>query len=215
MDVPVINQTTAANEPDLLASTSDDYLAKSLWRLSDRLRYMGRREDTLMVMQEPVELYRQLAADCPEACNPDLAVSLDNLSAFPSDREDALRAIQEAVEIHRRLAADRPATFTQILSSPSGTSPSVSLTWAVRKMPTNRQSSFMSSLRQNIPLYSTQIYNVYSRFANGSHQSMSLRARNLIVLLIPSVSIPIILIIPSSPSVFPVQIVSLTYSQPV
>jgi len=150
MDVPVINQTTAANEPDLLASTSDDYLAKSLWRLSDRLRYMGRREDTLMVMQEPVELYRQLAADCPEACNPDLAVSLNNLSAFPSDREDALRAIQEAVEIHRRLAADRPATFTQILSSPSGTSPSVSLTWAVRKMPTNRQSSFISHCIQLI-----------------------------------------------------------------
>src|SRR5271155_3541559 len=116
---PVINQTMAANEPDLLASTSDDHLAKSLWRLSDRLRYMGRREDTLMVMQEAVELYRQLAAACPEACNPDLAMTLKTLSASLSDmglREDALQAIREAVEIRRRLAADRPATFNPDLA---------------------------------------------------------------------------------------------------
>src|SRR6202044_3717053 len=101
---PVINQTTAANEPDLLTSTSDNHLAKSLWRLSDRLRYMGRREDALRAAQEAVELYRQLAADCPETYDQDLPQSLSDLSCHLSEmglREDALRAIQEAVEIRR------------------------------------------------------------------------------------------------------------------
>src|SRR3984957_16054856 len=82
---PVINQTTAADEPDLLASTSGDHLAQSLWRLSDRLRYMGRREDALRAMQEAVELYRQLAADHPGAYNPHLATSLGNFSVRLSD----------------------------------------------------------------------------------------------------------------------------------
>jgi hypothetical protein len=85
---PVIDQTTAANEPDLLASTSDDHLGKSLWRISDRLQYMGRREDALRAMQEAVELYRRLAADCPEAYNPDLVMSLTNLSNCLGLRED-------------------------------------------------------------------------------------------------------------------------------
>src|ERR1700722_11927995 len=116
---PVINQTTAANEPDLLASTSDDHLAKSLLRLSDRLRYMGHREDTLRAIQEAVELYRQLAADCPEAYSPDLATPLNTLSVYLSDMglwEDALQAIQEAVKIRQWLAADHPATFNPDLA---------------------------------------------------------------------------------------------------
>src|ERR1700722_1724648 len=106
---PAINQTTAANVPDLLASTSDDHLAISLWRLSDRLRYMGRREDALRAMQEAVELYRQLAAVRPEVYNRDLAASVNDLSAYLSEmglREDALQLIQEAVEFVRPLAAD-------------------------------------------------------------------------------------------------------------
>src|SRR3984957_15456746 len=116
---PPINQTTAANEPDLLASTSDDHLAKSLWRLSDRLRYMGRREETLRAMQEAVELHRQLAAVRPEAYHRHLAVSVNDLSVYLSDmglREDALQSIQEAVEFFRPLAADHPATFNRHLA---------------------------------------------------------------------------------------------------
>src|ERR1700722_9315112 len=100
----VINQTTAANEPDLLASTSDDHLAESLQRLSKCLRYMSRREDTLMVMQEAVELYRQLAADSPEAYNPDLSMSFKspNICSFDMGlRKDGVRALQEAVKIRR------------------------------------------------------------------------------------------------------------------
>ena len=45
----------------------DNFLAKSLWRLADHLRYMGRREDTLKAIQEAVELYQQLSAICPKA----------------------------------------------------------------------------------------------------------------------------------------------------
>src|ERR1700722_1128824 len=116
---PVINQTTAANDPDLLASTSGDHLAGSLWRLSNHLQYMGRREDALRAMQETVEVYRQLAAVRPEAYNRNLAASVNNLSNRLSDmglREDALQAIQETVEMRRRLAADHPATFNPDLS---------------------------------------------------------------------------------------------------
>src|ERR1700722_6053074 len=116
---PAINQTTAANVPDLLASTSDDHLAKSLWGLFDRLRYMGRREEALRAMEEVVELYRQLAAVRPEAYNLHLAASVNNLSIYLSNmglREDALQSIQEAVEFFRPLAADHPATFDRYLA---------------------------------------------------------------------------------------------------
>src|ERR1700722_16351907 len=115
-----INQTTAANEPNLLASTSDDHLAKSLWRLSDRLRYMRRREDTLMAMQEAVELYRQLAADCPKAYNPDLATCLNNLSVYLSDLGLCSRTItiREVAEIFRRFTEDHSPTFNPNLAPP-------------------------------------------------------------------------------------------------
>jgi len=73
---PVINQTTAANEPDLN-------------NLSLSLSDMGCCNDT---------------TDHPATFNPDLAWSLDNLSLCLSDMglwEDALQAIQEAVKIYQ------------------------------------------------------------------------------------------------------------------
>jgi tetratricopeptide (TPR) repeat protein len=55
-----------------------------------------------------------LAAGRPEAFEPDLAASLNNLSLRLSDmgrREEALGAIVGAVEIRRRLAAAVPKRF--------------------------------------------------------------------------------------------------------
>ena len=62
---PVINQTTAANEPDLLASTSDNHLAESLWRLSN----MGCQEDAYNAIQQAVQLYKQLTTKYPTIFN--------------------------------------------------------------------------------------------------------------------------------------------------
>ena len=56
--------------------------------------------------------FRQQAAPDPDAHEPDLAMSLNNLSIRLADagrRDEALTAIQDAVEIRRRLAADNPA----------------------------------------------------------------------------------------------------------
>ena len=47
--------------------------------LGNRLSDLGRREDALAAAQEAVDLYRQLAADRPDAFLPDLAMSLNNL----------------------------------------------------------------------------------------------------------------------------------------
>jgi tetratricopeptide (TPR) repeat protein len=82
--------------------------------------------------------YRQLAADRPAAFNPDLAMSLNNLSNRLSDlghREDALTAIQEAVELYRKLAADRPAAFNPDLAmSLNNLSNSAYLIWVIERM---------------------------------------------------------------------------------
>ncbi|SNB74288.1 Anaphase-promoting complex subunit 5, partial [Thermoflexus hugenholtzii JAD2] len=75
---------------------------------------MGRREEALTATQEAVELYRQLAAQHPQAFLPDLASSLTNLGAMLSElgrREEALQVIQEAVELYRQLAVQHPQAF--------------------------------------------------------------------------------------------------------
>jgi tetratricopeptide (TPR) repeat protein len=76
----------------------------SLNNLSAHLSDLGRQEEALQAIQEAVEFYRRLAADRPAAFNPDLAMSLNNLSNCLSDlgcrEEEALQAIQEAVEFY-------------------------------------------------------------------------------------------------------------------
>jgi len=56
-----------------------------MFTLSSCLHYMDRWEEALIAIQEAVELRRQLAADQPAAFNPDLAMSLNNLSLCLSD----------------------------------------------------------------------------------------------------------------------------------
>ena len=62
-DVTLFDQRATVSELDLLAAISGDNLARSLRPLSDQLRYMDRREDALMAIQEATELYWQLAAE--------------------------------------------------------------------------------------------------------------------------------------------------------
>jgi tetratricopeptide (TPR) repeat protein len=60
---------------------------------------------------EAVALYRELTARNPDAFQPDLARSLNNLSVVLSNlgqREAALEATREAVELYRALATRNP-----------------------------------------------------------------------------------------------------------
>ena len=66
------------------------------------------------MIEEATGIYRELAADRPDAFTPDLATSLNNLSIWLAGlgrREGALAAIEEAVTIRRELAAARPDAF--------------------------------------------------------------------------------------------------------
>ena len=59
-------------------------------------------------------MYRRLAAANPAAYEPDLAMSLNNLSVDLADagrRDEALTASQDAAKIRRRLAAANPAAY--------------------------------------------------------------------------------------------------------
>ncbi len=105
---------------------SEDYhadLAHVLNYHGITLANLGRREDALNAAQEAVKLYRQLAAQRPDAFTPDLAMSLNNLASFLSElgrREDALNAAHEAVKLYRQLAAQRPNAFTPDLVTSLG-----------------------------------------------------------------------------------------------
>ena len=97
--------------------------SRLLNNLSNHLSWLGRREDALKAIEEAVDLYRNLAAQRPDAFNADLTSSLNNLSTCLSvlgRREDALKASEEAVEIRRKLAAQRPDAFNPALATSIG-----------------------------------------------------------------------------------------------
>ncbi len=84
------------------------------------LSALGRREPALAAAEEAVALYRELAAQRPDAFRPDLARSLNNLGNMLSDlgrREPALAAAEEAVALYRELAAQRPDAFRPDLAA--------------------------------------------------------------------------------------------------
>ena len=76
---------------------------------------LRRAEEALAAAGEAVEIRRRLAAARPDAFEPDLAMSLNNLGRMLSGAgrpEEAWVADAEAIEIRRRLAADGwPAFF--------------------------------------------------------------------------------------------------------
>ncbi len=89
-------------------------LAVELNNLAVRLAALGRREAALAAAEEAASLYRELAAQRPDAFRPDLAISLNNLANMLSDlgrREAALAAAEEAEALYRDLAAQRPDAF--------------------------------------------------------------------------------------------------------
>lgn len=73
-----------------------------------------RREEALTATRQAMDIRRRLADTNPDAFEPDLATSLNNLGLRLEEmgrREEALTAAQDAVDIRRRLAETSPAAF--------------------------------------------------------------------------------------------------------
>ena len=113
------SQRTFPSESALRMAISGIECSTAIHKISNRLSYLGRREDALEASLESVDLRRRLAADRPATFNTDLAKSLNSLSHCLSDlgrRGDALAAILEAVDLYQRLAGDPPAAFNSDLA---------------------------------------------------------------------------------------------------
>ncbi len=90
------------------------FRAMSLNNLANRLSDLGRREPALAAAEKAAALYRELAAQQPDAFRPDLAMSLNNLANSLSAlgrREPALAAAEEAAALYHELAAQQPDAF--------------------------------------------------------------------------------------------------------
>ena len=95
----------------LASATGDDERAYLHTILGYRLANASRLEEALTAAGEAARIYRRLAADRPDAFEPDLARTLENVSTLFSRLgrpEQALAAAEEAAESWRRLAAARP-----------------------------------------------------------------------------------------------------------
>ena len=91
-------------------------LAGSLSSCSGRLFDLGRAEEARSLLEESVDIRRELGHRESHAANqsPDLARSLHNLGIVHEaigDVEEAIRVTEEAVELRRKLNAGRPDTF--------------------------------------------------------------------------------------------------------
>lgn len=101
-------------------STEPARRAHLLALLGVALANMGEREKALVAAQEAVMLYLALAPQRPDAFDPYLAGSLNNLANCLSalgKREKALAIAHEAVKLYRALAARRPDAFSPDLAS--------------------------------------------------------------------------------------------------
>lgn len=94
-------------------------LAASFVSLSNRLSETDNSDEAITVGCEAVSIYRELVAEHPDACRPDLAMSLNNIADKLCKKgtvEKALPFSLEAVSIYRELATDLPAAFKPCLA---------------------------------------------------------------------------------------------------
>ncbi len=103
----------ATNDPDLVPS-----LAQWASNLGVRLSDLGEREAALAAAREAVALYRDLAAQRPDAFRPNLAISLMVLARCLDavDRqEDGLASNAEAIATLSTLFQRVPAAFADLI----------------------------------------------------------------------------------------------------
>jgi tetratricopeptide (TPR) repeat protein len=95
-------------------------LATVLNNLGIRLSALGRREEALQAAHEAVGLYRQLAAQRPDAFLPDLAMSLDTRGTVLREMGDAAGAaasFRDGVECLKPLFLRWPDAFKPLMTT--------------------------------------------------------------------------------------------------
>jgi tetratricopeptide (TPR) repeat protein len=98
---------------------NDEEKANSLVFLSNSYSEMGRREEALDAALRAIKIYEHLVKKNPDAFEPNLAGSFNNLGIRHSDlgqKEDALEASLRAIEIQERLAKKNPDAFNPDLA---------------------------------------------------------------------------------------------------
>ena len=114
---------------------------------------MGQRENAHAATQEAVTLCRTLAAQRPDAFNPNLASSLNNLANRLSElgeREQALAAVQEAVTLYRAMAAQQPDAFAEDVARSLAV---LGLSLALTLRPAEAIASFAEAVRTLTPTF--------------------------------------------------------------
>ncbi|WP_261568543.1 tetratricopeptide repeat protein [Frankia gtarii] len=117
--------------------------------LSDRLTYLGRRDEALALSQEAATGLQLLAMAQPDVYLPILARALDNLSIqldYAGRDQEALAPIEEAVALNRRLVEAQPDTVRPDLAH--------SLTNLARQMArAGRQDEALAAAEEAVTLY--------------------------------------------------------------
>ena len=93
---------------------SDDRMSEILFGYGLFLQNQNLYKRANLLYQEALEIYRSLAAANPQAYEPDVAMTLNNLAALYSDTqrfEESEAMYREALEIRRRLAAANPQAY--------------------------------------------------------------------------------------------------------
>lgn len=88
--------------------------ARALRLRSEALMFLGRREESLVALEQAVELYRELSSQSPATFLANLAANLNNLGnrfGALGRHEEALAVTEESVRIYRRLSSSRPAAY--------------------------------------------------------------------------------------------------------
>ncbi|MFI6582822.1 tetratricopeptide repeat protein [Embleya sp. NPDC050493] len=118
---PGIAALTARLTTHRLATTTDPaHHARLHTTLANRYANAGLHQQALTTDQHAHDILRRLAKADPAAYEPDLAMSLNNLSIRLGEvggRAEGLTAIEEAVAIRRRLAAANPAAYEPDLAT--------------------------------------------------------------------------------------------------
>jgi tetratricopeptide (TPR) repeat protein len=88
--------------------------AQLLGNLGSQRVLQGRYLEAIMPLQDAVDMHRRLARQNPVRFDPDLSVSLNNLSNSLSGSgqyREALKVMQEVVSLDRKMAAQNPTRF--------------------------------------------------------------------------------------------------------
>jgi tetratricopeptide (TPR) repeat protein len=114
LDTGIAALTTRLTTHHFTTTNDPAHHAQLYTILGHRLANAGQHDQALNASTNALEIYRRLAGIDPAAFEPDVALTLNNLSVHLSGlgrREEALDATTEALKIYCRLADINPAAF--------------------------------------------------------------------------------------------------------